>query len=330
MSNVEECKRYKRKCDMIGVDSFTFEVNEQNDNVKLLKNNTLKIGDEYRELNKYRLVIPDFVTSISDIQDAVDEGDALWDEISVDKISVVWKNCQCDSIENLFGSNLCKEIDISEMNTERVKNMSYLFIDSAVERVVWGDFNTSNVKIMRGMFYRCECLKHINMDSIDLSNVEDMSLMFSSCFSLRDIIIDSNIHSVRTMMGMFDDCKSLERVRITCKEKTSIKSMYGLANKCNALRDLDLSTLYLEDSANIGDMLYYCDELRTVKMPKMSQVMGAQGLFRTCKNLRYVEIDKSFYNRVVEGLENRSLDRTSEETFRQYMNIGHAVRIKLR
>ena len=89
-------------------------------------------------------------------------------------------------------------------------NTSYMFMGSILpEGFHLGDFDTSNVRYMDGMFAKCILPEGFTLgDKFDTSNVKDISNMFYECkipkgFSLGDKF---NTSKVEDMYGMFSHC----------------------------------------------------------------------------------------------------------------------------
>ena len=125
----------------------------------------------------------------------------------------------------------CRELtylDLSSFNTEKVSNMSGMFLSTSstdfmkIETIIFGDkFTTNNVNNMAGMFGNCKKLKNLNISMFDTSRVTNMSDMFSSCSSLTELNISNfNTEKVMYMQGMFWNCDSLTILNL-CSFNTS-------------------------------------------------------------------------------------------------------------
>ena len=64
--------------------------------------------------------------------------------------------------------------------------MSWMFFDcSSLTNINLSNFNTQNVKDMSGMFFDCSSLTDINLSNFNTQNVTNMFEMFKECSSLR-------------------------------------------------------------------------------------------------------------------------------------------------
>ena len=113
-----------------------------------------------------------------------------------------------------FSGEKLTSIDLSNINTENVVNMSGMFLGcSSLTSLDVSNFNTANVTDMSGMFSGCSSLTDLNLSNFNTSNVTDMSLMFLDCSSLTSLDISTfNTNNVTNMSGMFYNCSNLAEI----------------------------------------------------------------------------------------------------------------------
>ena len=105
-----------------------------------------------------------------------------------------------------------------------------LFSDmSKVVYIETGDFDTSNVTNMRGMFYGCKSLKALDLSSFDTSNVEDMREMFNGCSSLTTVLVSDKFVATNVLYSddMFKDCTKLKGGAGTVYDENHIGKEYA-------------------------------------------------------------------------------------------------------
>ena len=86
-----------------------------------------------------------------------------------------------------------------------------------LRRIRFGScFDTSRVKNMDHMFYRCLSLTNLDLSSFDTSRVQDMSWMFCHCSTLTTLDLRNfDTARVRNMSRMFYGCSSLTTLKRT-------------------------------------------------------------------------------------------------------------------
>lgn len=119
-----------------------------------------------------------------------------------------------------------REPQLNDIDTSHINSMRHLFnreymkkyynIDtSKIEKIDISNWDTSMVKNMEGMFYKCENLSELILGDFDTSRVDDISYMFYDCECLRSIDLrNCKFHNVKRMPGMFAHCYSLRELKL--------------------------------------------------------------------------------------------------------------------
>jgi surface protein len=109
-----------------------------------------------------------------------------------------------------------KEIDLTNVNTSNVTNMSNMFSNMiSLNNLDLSSFNTVNVRDMSNMFHNMISLNNLFLGNFDTSNVTNMSNMFSNMTSLNSLNLDSfNTNNVTDMSGMFSNSDNLNELSL--------------------------------------------------------------------------------------------------------------------
>ena len=109
-----------------------------------------------------------------------------------------------------------KYINISNLKTENVEDMSYMFTGCKVlESIDLSNFITSNVINMRGVFYFCEKLENLDLSTFNTDKVNDMSYMFYGMKSLKILDISNfNMKESIRYNYMFSDISNIRYINI--------------------------------------------------------------------------------------------------------------------
>ena len=76
------------------------------------------------------------------------------------------------------------------------------------------DWDVSNIKSMRGMFFMCKELKSVgDISEWDVSNVTSMTSMFDGCILFNQDLSKWNVSKVRWYSYMFDGCPIKEEYK---------------------------------------------------------------------------------------------------------------------
>ena len=110
--------------------------------------------------------------------------------------------------------------------TINVEDMSYMFAYSQLNEILFSNLNTNKVLNMSHMFDSCNSLINVDSTNINTNEVIDMSYMFHSCDSLLNLdLINLNTSKVKDMSHMFQDCISLSKLEISKFDTKNVVDM---------------------------------------------------------------------------------------------------------
>ena len=110
-----------------------------------------------------------------------------FEKAGLHNVTFAFKN-KLDSLEGFFNeNNNLIEVDFSQLETENIKSMAFLFKKSQkLEKVNFGsNFDTSKVTNMQYLFYSCKRLNEIDLSSFELENLINAEYMFGDCIQLK-------------------------------------------------------------------------------------------------------------------------------------------------
>lgn len=154
------------------------------------------------------------------------------------------------------------DIDVSNINSFfNVDTNMGIFEKTEFEYINISDWNVSEVKNMKAMFYKCYNLKSVgDLSDWDVSNAKDMERMFFECEKLKSAGDLSNwdVSKVEYMIRMFFDCKHLKSVGDLSNWKVSkVEYMTSMFWGCSNLKSVgDLSDWDVSSVKNMNGMFY--------------------------------------------------------------------------
>ena len=153
------------------------------------------------------------------------------------------------SMRNLYNNKSISNVDLSQLNTSQVEDMSYMFANIYnIEKIDLSSFETGNVKTMEGMF-NCNEAPELVLSSFDTSSVTNMKYMFSYSYVIDPDLSSFNTSNVTTMEGMFWSCYS-DRLDLSGFNTSNVTNMNGMFSEMT-LQELDLSSF---DLTNVNQM----------------------------------------------------------------------------
>ena len=120
---------------------------------------------------------------------------------------------------------------------------------------------TEKITDLSYMFYGCDSLTSLNLQSFNTNNINNMEYMFYYCYSLTTLNLSSfNTQNVTKMLEMFRGCSSLMILNLSLFNTKNVTDMYSMFSGCFSLVSLNLS-LFDAEKANIESMFKYCYNL---------------------------------------------------------------------
>ena len=135
-------------------------------------------------------------------------------------------NLDTSSVTNMSGMfsdcNSLTELNLSNFDTSKVTDMSYMFRDCrGLTELNISNFDTSRVTVMNAMFSYCGSLTELNLSNFDTSNVTNMTSMFGECYGLTELDLSNfDTSKVRYMILMFFGCSGLTEITVGCNWTT--------------------------------------------------------------------------------------------------------------
>ena len=117
-------------------------------------------------------------------------------------------------------------------------------------------FNTSNVgKSMQDLFLGCTSLITANINNFDVNKVENINSLFNSCRSLESVDMSNwkNTSRITSATNVFKNCEKL--TDIVLPKFSSLTTIQRMFYGCKSLRTIDMSGIYLDNSATVAEAL---------------------------------------------------------------------------
>ena len=157
-----------------------------------------------------------------------------------------------DGLENIL------EIDLSNFDTSKVTNMSFIFSDmSHLTTLDLSNFDTSKVTNMERMFNNMTNLTTLNLSNFDTSQVTNMSNMFAVTPKLTTLDLSSfNTSKVTNMERMFYGMRNLTILNLSNFNTSNVMSMSNMFSNMSSLTTLDLSNFDTSKVIIMNGMFY--------------------------------------------------------------------------
>ncbi|MCR5019650.1 BspA family leucine-rich repeat surface protein [Ruminococcus sp.] len=200
----------------------------------------------------------------------------------------------------LFGEyTSCTSIDLSNVDTSNVTNMSGMFSVGKymcfrnLTSIDVSGFDTSSVTDMSYMFEGCEYLTSLDVSGFDTSSVTDMSYMFEGCRYLTTLDVSGfDTSNVISMRGMFSSCEYLTTLDVCGFDTSNVTDMGHMFEGCKKLSSLDVSGFDTSNVTDISVMFWCCENLNSIDVSSFdtSNVTDMARMFLRCQSLTSLDV----------------------------------------
>jgi len=177
-------------------------------------------------------------------------------------------------------------------------NCSYLFYDcNNLTSLDLDSFDTSNVSTMYGMFKECSNLTSLDLSSFDTSNVTSMQDMFNNCNKLTSLDLSSfDTSNVTSMRAMFFSCSRLTSLDLSSFDTSNVTSMMYMFCNGNKLASLHLSSFDTSNVTSMYRMFKECHNLTSLDLSSFDtfNVEDMYQMFFNCPNLSAIIVGRSW------------------------------------
>ena len=223
------------------------------------------------------------------------------------------------------------QIDFNNnFNTSKVKYMTGMFYKcSSLISLDLSSFNTSKVTLFAdggsngGMFSNCSSLTSLDLSSFNTSSVTYMCYMFCKCSSLTSLDLSSfNVSKVTSMGSMFSECSSLTNLDLSSFDTSKVMNMSSMFRSVG-ISDLDLSSFNTSSVTDMRYMFYNCSSLTSLDLSSFntSSVTDMSDMFSGCSSLTRLDLD-SFNTSNVTDMESMFQACYKLQTEINIMNTG--------
>lgn len=202
------------------------------------------------------------------------------------------------------GKNIYKHIELSGFDTSNAEDMSYMFATSGmktmenVDPIDFSKFNTSKVKNMEGMF-SYSFLPSLDIRNFDTSNVENMRLMFDTLANIRNLDLSGwNVKKVNNIQGIFTRLNKIQSLNLAGWQMDSVTNMQFMFNSLADLTSLNLTGFTTKNVTDMHHMFSGCRSLVSLDLSSFdtSKVTDMNNMFRdnfALKNLNLSSFNTS-------------------------------------
>ena len=196
------------------------------------------------------------------------------------------------------GKNIYKHIELSSFDTSNAEDMSYMFATSGmktmenVDPIDFSKFNTSKVKNMEGMF-SYSFLPSLDIRNFDTSNVENMRLMFDTLANIRNLDLSGwNVKKVNNIQGIFTRLNKIQSLNLAGWQMDSVTDMQFMFSNLADLTSLNLTGFTTKNVTNMAYMFTGVNKLADLDLSSFdtSKVTTMNSMFSNMGSLNNINL----------------------------------------
>lgn len=218
------------------------------------------------------------------------------------------------SMAGMFQHCWIEELDLSSLNTSKVKNFSKMFYwCQDLKKLNISGWNTSSAENLSFMFCYSDKIEKLDVSSFNTSNVTDMSYMFYCCDKIAAIDCSGfDTQNVLNMEHMFAGCWGWETLNLGNFTLSSTESIEGIFHNNIHLKNLDVSGFSQNRAGSFtaedfGYIIKGCEELEKIKGAPFFFTNTADQIFDIFKRWKNVDTGAIY----TEANQLRGLPRTT-------------------
>lgn len=196
------------------------------------------------------------------------------------------------------GKNLYKHIELGSFDTSNAEDMSYMFgtfgmtTTENIDPIDFSRFNTSKVKNMKGMF-SYSFLPSLNIRNFDTSNVENMGQMFDTLMNVRNLDLSGwNVKKVNNIQGIFTRLNKIQSLNLSGWQMDSVTDMRSMFTDFSNLTSLNLTGFTTKNVTNMEYMFAGVSKLADLDLSSFdtSKVTNMHGMFNNMGSLNNINL----------------------------------------
>ena len=136
--------------------------------------------------------------------------------------------------------------------------------------------------------------ENVVIKNLDISGIGDLSNLFRGLLkNVKTLDLSGwNTEGVKSMVGMFHGCNSLESIDLSGWDTSSVEDMRSVFSGCTNLKSIDLSGWSSPNVKDMGYMFWNCADITSLDLSgwNIDGVTDMSHMFCGCENLKSLDL----------------------------------------
>ena len=196
------------------------------------------------------------------------------------------------NMSNMFYNAQIPSVSLSGLDCSEVTDMEAMFMNARISQIDLTGLRTSKLTNMECMFEGCQIKDNLDLSGFNTEKVTSMSSLFQNCTATDICLTSFNTSNVTNMSSMFSGCSKLTSLDLTKFNTEKVQNNYSMFKDCSSLTSLILGNFYVGFSTNLSAMFQGCSALTSVDLSKFNtaNVIDMQYMFDGCKSLASLDV----------------------------------------
>ena len=200
------------------------------------------------------------------------------------------------NMSNMFFNAQIPSVSLSGLDCSEVTDMEAMFMNARISQIDLTGLRTSKLTSMGSMFEGCQIKDNLDLSGFNTEKVTSMSSLFKNCTATDICLASFKTSNVTDMSSMFEGCSKLTSLDLTTFNTENVQNNCSMFKDCSSLTSLTFGNFYVGFSTNLSAMFQGCSALTSVDLSKFNtaNVIDMQYMFDGCKSL--ASLDVSMFN----------------------------------
>ena len=196
------------------------------------------------------------------------------------------------NMSNMFYNAQIPSVSLSGLDCSEVTDMEAMFMNARISQIDLTGLRTSKLTNMECMFEGCQIKDNLDLSGFNTEKVTSMSSLFQNCTATDICLTSFNTSNVTNMSSMFSGCSKLTSLDLTKFNTENVQNNYSMFKDCSSLTSLTLGNFSVGFSINLSAMFQGCSALTSVDLSKFNtaNVIDMQYMFDGCKSLASLDV----------------------------------------
>lgn len=196
------------------------------------------------------------------------------------------------NMSNMFYNAQIPSVSLSGLDCSEVTDMEAMFMNARISQIDLTGLRTSKLTNMECMFEGCQIKDNLDLSGFNTEKVTSMSSLFRNCTATNICLTSFKTSNVTDMSSMFEGCSKLTSLDLTTFNTENVQNNCSMFKDCSSLTSLTFGNFSVGFSTNLSAMFQGCSALTSVDLSKFNtaNVIDMQYMFDGCKSLASLDV----------------------------------------